>query len=246
MGEAAPSQLEAAVVYERGIAEEARVIRGNSTALTPELFLKLWPLLERSIPEGFIKTVGVVTGKPYESTGISSVQVQVDRMNNVLTPLWWHDHTEYSDEGRVAHVEVHVRDGAGDGEPLIVREAWGGVNRGSTTGNVYKGSYTNAAKLAFARLGPGHEIYLGATDLDPDVDEKAAAEQVKPQRSQRAEGPRALTDAERAKVVKAIEDAGNDEDGLMMILGAVGAESTDDLTTAQAFEIRKLLDEGTS
>lgn len=55
-------------------------------------------------------------------------------------------------------------------------------------------------------------------------------------------GARVLTVDERAKVLKAIKDAGHAEDGLAMLLTAAGAESPESLTTAHAFEIRALLD----
>lgn len=168
--------LTAAFAGELKIAQEAEQIRGQAKELTPDLFMKLWPLLQRPIPDAFIQTVGVTRGKPYASTGIRSVQVQVDRMNNVLTPLWWRDEVNYREDGRVATVEVQV--GNPGSAPLIVRHSAGGVDQGSTAGNIHKGSYTNAAKLAFARLGVGHEVYLGATDLDPDVS-RDLAEQAK-------------------------------------------------------------------
>ncbi len=230
---------EAAVKCEKNIAAEAAGIRGTATTLTPKLYLALWPLLRRPIPKGFIKSVGVVKGKPYASTGVSSVQVQVERMDNVLTPLWWRDAAAYEKDGTLAHVVVEV--GNLGEPPMVSRCSYGGVDRGSTAGNVYKGSYTNAAKVAFARVGPGHEIYLDAVDLDPDVHEQTAAEQVRPRPAQ-AGTPRLLTPEECAKVVKAITDAGFDEDDLMLLLGSVGVESTDDLTTAHAFEIRGILD----
>lgn len=75
-----------------------------------------------------------------------------------------------------------------------------------------------------------------------DDDDANAASRSNKRQQKDSSAPRVLTDEERVKVVKAIEAAGHDEDGLMMILGAVGAESTDELTTAQAFEIRRLLD----
>jgi hypothetical protein len=167
-----------AIAIEAAIAEQAAEIRGDASALTPDLFLKLWPLLTKPIPEAFIQSVPKVEGKPYESTGIKSVQVQIDRMNNVLTPLWWWDTVEYDNDGKLATVTVFVGDrnghDNGDQGVLMHRSSRGGVERGSSTGNVYKGSYTNAAKLAFARIGVGHEVYLGATDLDPDVSEELA------------------------------------------------------------------------
>lgn len=170
MSEATPQNLQEAIAVEQTIAEEAAATRDGATTLTPELFLALEPLLKKPIPAGFIQTIGNVKGKPYVSTGITSVQVQIDRMNNVLTPLWWSDEVEYLDGGKVAKVTVRVE----VDELSIVRSSYGGVSQGSNTGNIYKGSYTNAAKLAFARLGPGHEVYLGAADLDPDVNQEVA------------------------------------------------------------------------
>lgn len=186
-GVAADDPRVQAVAHEQAIAEEAATIRGDATELTPELFLKLWPLLKRPIPQGFIQTVGKTEGKPYPSTGVRSIQVQIDRMNNVLTPLWWWDEVTYEEEGKLANVTVYV--GApSQGLILVERSSRGGVQRGSGIGNLYKGSYTNAAKRAFAAIGPGHEVYLGATDLDPDVDEDAAQQAATPQTADRTVG----------------------------------------------------------
>lgn len=174
------SALSDAFIHEQEIADEAEAIRGDTVELTPELFLKLWPLLKRPIPSAFIETIGVVKGKPYESTGIKSVQVSIDRMNNVLTPLWWWDVPEYEDDGKLATVTVYVGNrGIGDEPDHVMASGTsrGGVAQGSSTGNIYKGSYTNAAKLAFARLGVGHEIYLGAADFDPDTNKDVADQQ---------------------------------------------------------------------
>lgn len=165
-----------AIAYEAQIAEQAKEIRGDETLLTPTLFMELYPLLTRPIPEAFIKYVPKLEkGKPYESTGIRSVQVQIDRMNNILTPLWWRDSVEYEQDGKLAKVTIFVGN-PGEDTPLIARSSCGGVDRGSSGGNVYKGSYTNAAKLAFARIGVGHEVYVGATDFDPDTDKDMAAQ----------------------------------------------------------------------
>lgn len=178
-GRAAPSALAQAVAHEQTLAERAAAIRAEHDAegkgLTGELLMALWPLLREPIPDGFITTIGVVKGKPYESTGIKSVQVQIDRMDHVLTPLGWQELIDYSDEGKLCKVTVEIIDRAG--VILCSRSSHGGVNQASTTGNLYKGSYTNAAKVAFARIGPGHEVYVGATDLDPDVHEGTAKAQ---------------------------------------------------------------------
>lgn len=167
--------LQEAIAYEERIAAEAAEIRGDATELTPTLLTQLLPLLKRPIPQGFIKSVGKVTGKPYESTGVASVQVQIERMDNVLTPVWWRDDHEYSEQGKLCFVTVFV--GNLGEPPMVSRSSMGGVDRASTIGNLYKGSYTNAAKLALARVGPGHEVYLGATDLDPDVHQQTAEQQ---------------------------------------------------------------------
>src|SRR3954468_14632347 len=87
--EPAPDLLAEAITYEEQIEADAAEIRGDATELTRRLYLQLLPLLRRPIPAGFIVTTAVVTGKPYESTEIKSLQVQIDRLDNVLTPLAW-------------------------------------------------------------------------------------------------------------------------------------------------------------
>jgi hypothetical protein len=172
-------KLQEAARYEDEIRVRAEELRGDANELTPDLFLKLYPLLREPIHEGYLETVSKGDGKPYESTGIRSVQVQHDRMNNVLTPLWWDEVVEYEQDGRLCRVTIRI--GPPDGA-LARRSSWGGVERGSTTGNLYKGSYTNAAKMAFARIGPGREVYIGALDFDPDVSEDAASAQAEPEK----------------------------------------------------------------
>jgi hypothetical protein len=177
--ETPPEKMAEAAAHEALIRDMAEDIRGDADELTPELFLALYPLLTEPIHEGYIETVTAGEGKPYDSTGVRSVQVQHDRMNAVLTPVWWDEVVTYFEEGKLCKVTVRVlRD---DGKPVFERSSYGGVDRGSTRGNVYKGSYTNAAKVAFARVGPGHEVYVGAVDLDPDVSEQAAKAQAKPE-----------------------------------------------------------------
>jgi len=236
--------LESAVSSEAELAARAAKVRGDAVGLTAALFLELLPLLRQPIPAGFIKSIGVVTGKPYASTGISSVQVQVDRMDAVLTPLGWQEEITYHEGGKLAQVIVRVVTSLGG--VLAERESWGGVDRGSTTGNLYKGSYTNAAKVAFARIGPGHEVYVGATDLDPDVHEGVANLQEAPAAERVSTAPasdRRLTEDEQFKIVCAFEDAGIDLKGMQMFLTAIGAANTETLTVSQAFALRAKLDD---
>lgn len=157
--------------------DEALLIRAGQP-LTPYVLECLRGCLMAPIPGAFIVEEPPVKGKPYASTGISSVQVQIDRLNYVLGPTNWLDNAHFEDSGKVCRVTLMVL-GLG-GSPALPdgvitqRSSYGGVNQASTEGNRYKGSYTNAAKLAIARLGPGHEIYVGAADLDPDTNPEIA------------------------------------------------------------------------
>ena len=135
----ATDEATAAVVSEAMLADRARDVRAELTVLTPELFARLLPLLREPIPAGFIKTVGKVEGKPYESTGIRSVQVQIDRMDSVLSPLWWREDVEYFEQGKLAKVTVEVgmpdapmfrRSSYGGGEPRL--RDWERVQGGAT------------------------------------------------------------------------------------------------------------------
>lgn len=231
---ARPDPLAEAIVHEEAIAAEAAEIRGEATDLDPALFLKLWPLLRRPIPAGFIVSTPAVKGKPYESTGIKSLQVQIDRMNNVLTPLGWSHEVRYMDEGSLAEVIVTV------GDRLLSRSSYGGVNQASTTGNRYKGSETNAAKRAFAAVGPGHEVYLGAVDLDPDVSEDAAKAQ---EQTEQPPAVQLISGDDAARLVDTFQQSGADTQALKLKLGSMGVPTPSvnrafaSLTPTQAAEI---------
>jgi hypothetical protein len=230
-GAAEAVSLDAARDHEASIAQEARQIREahDGDGLDVALLDKLLPLLRAPIPHGYIEQVPATKGKPYPSTGIRSVQVQIDRMDNVLRPWWWVQQVEYSEGGKLCRVLVTI--GAGDAT-FLFREAWGGVNQGSTLGNIYKGSYTNAAKLAFARVGVGHEIYIGALDFDPDVDKSAA----EAQDTQTDQAPRQLPDDAAQRLQAAVTAAGLDEH-LPAKLRQFAAESLTDLTVEQAVKV---------
>ncbi len=236
--------LAEAMRSEASIGEQAAEIRGDEAVLSASLFLKLWPLLREPIPSAFIQTVGRTQGKPYVSTGIKSVQVQIDRMNNVLTPIWWWDEAEYDRDGKLCTVTVFVGNRiveaggtaihpeeallmASGTQIITSRTSRGGVERGSSIGNIHKGSYTNAAKLAFARLGVGHEVYLGATDLDPDVSTELAED--------KGEQPDTITRAIAKKLVDRAWAAGvNDNLRLAGSHAAGGRDVGDTDTKAKA------------
>jgi hypothetical protein len=122
------SKVAEAIAYERDLAEQAAKIRGENSPPTMDrqLFMALWPLLTAPVPEGFLLMVSAGEGKPYPSTGVRSVQVQKNRLDNVLGPLWWSESREYSDDYKLCRVIVTVHDS--DGGVLLSREAvrWGG------------------------------------------------------------------------------------------------------------------------
>lgn len=226
--------LTAAIAAELATAQDAAAIRGDAAELTPQLFMRLLPLLRRPIPEGFIKTTPAVKGKPYESTGVKSVQVFTDRMDAVLTPLWWWHEVTYQNGGKLAHVVVHVGPSR-DVPPLVSRESMGGVNQASTDGNLYKSSYTNAAKRAFAALGIAWEVYVGATDLDPDVSEEAAQAQAE---GGKAPAQEAKLDPERVeKLAAAVNAVEGLAEHLEMKLRGFGVKRIEDLTYEQGLSL---------
>lgn len=182
-GMASNDEMSVAMAEENAIRIAAEVLweEHGTLRLTPALYATLVPLLRQPIPSGFIVTTGAVKGKPYESTGVKSVQVLVNRMDAVLMPQHWSVTDEYENDGRLCRATVTVLDG--DGQPIVSRSSYGGVDRASSLGNLMKGSFTNAAKRAFAMVGPGHEVYVGAVDYDPDVSVDAAKEQEQPVRA---------------------------------------------------------------
>ena len=164
---------------------EANRIRKNAGydgKLTGKLLRELQPLLKAPIPPKYIDRIPPTKGKPYESTGVRSVQVQVDRMNEVLGLEHWRWLPHYAEEGTVCRIVVIVgndlagvrlddrgnldADSLEGAEILVVRDGWGGHNRGSGKGDVLKGAETNTLKRVLARVGPGCDIYRLDYDLD--------------------------------------------------------------------------------
>jgi len=229
-------QTKEAMEAEAAIAEEAATIRADSTELTPKLFMRLRSLLLKPIPQAFVVATSAGTGKPYASTGVKSVHVQIARMDAVLTPAWWWEEVEYLDDGKLVEVTVYV--GSDRSRPMFSRSSRGGVDRASTLGNLHKGSRTNAAKWAFAAVGPGHHIYVGAADLDPDTDEAAAKQQAKTD-----PGDQVLNEQQNQKVLAAFAAAGLADAKIAEFLKAVGLTTPQGMTLGQAVRLRELLDE---
>ena len=224
--------LAEAIKHEEEIRELAEMIwaEADEVNVTPNLLRELRSLLRAPIPTGFIEHVGEVPGKPYASTGVRSVQVQMDRLDNVLGAHNWGYRATYSDDGKRCYVKAWV--GTED-SPVFWRDSWGGVKSGSTEGNVFKGSFTNAAKPAFARLGPAWEVYVGAADFDPDTDASAAKAQDGPAENS---PERPLKPKKAEALSKIIGEAGLSEH-LPNKLRSFGKKELTDLTVEQGLEL---------
>lgn len=225
-----PEQLAEAIESEAQLAAECAEIRDAAKSfpgtLIRKLFLQLEPKMKTPIPEGFLIAVSKGKGKPYDSKGVRALQVQVNRMDAVWTPLFWDWRTEWIAPS-LAEVTVWV--GESEEKALVTRKARGGMNGGSTVGNHFKGTETNAGKLAFARIGPGNEVYLGATDFDPDTDEVAAEEQ--------AHASSGKLPAEKVEALQQAVSAAGLGEHLPMKLRGYGVGKLEDLTVEQAFDI---------
>jgi len=160
-------------------AAEIRKAHGYTGQLTAPLLLELEPLLREPIDPRYIERIPPKSGKPYESTGVKSVQVQVDRMNDVLGAPHWRSLIYYAEGGTVCKAVVLVGNKlasasldaegnlvCGDADILVVRDGWGGHSRGSGKGDILKGAETNTLKRVLARVGPGCDIYRLDYDLD--------------------------------------------------------------------------------
>jgi hypothetical protein len=228
--------LQQAIEYEQDIANKAREIwlsarEQEASAEIGHVFPLLRLLLRKPIPPAYVQHVDAVTGKPYESTGVKSVQVQMDRLDNVLGPENWGYERAFHDDGKLCEVVAWV--GESRELALFVRDSFGGVDRASTRGNLFKGSFTNAAKPAFARLGPGWEVYVGAADFDPDTDESAAEQQAKTDAPLHKDPNRPLSEAAVDKLRKAVAEKALTDEDVQMKLRSFGVSAIEGLTAEQ-------------
>jgi len=157
--------------------QKAHRYRGR---LTMPLLRALEDLLNTPIPEAYLHHSAKTEGKPYDSTGLKSLQVQVDIANAVLGGGHWRLLTFYKTE-HVCHAWVIVGNNviqaklSDDGEEvlpegadiLLARDGWGGVKRSNHEGDGRKGAQTNASKRALAQAGPGSNVYR--LDFDEDL-----------------------------------------------------------------------------
>ena len=114
------------------------------------------------------------------------------------------------------------------------------VNQGtiqSKAGGTFnlQGSFTNAAKLAFARIGPAHEVYTQAIDYDPDVNDLAANDQAA---GQALTAPAEDNDHQRIRKLLDLFDISQswkvDQNKVRAMLTAAGCPDTDVIEKAIA------------
>jgi len=143
-------------------------------------------------PERLVKTSPPVTGKPYASTGLTSLQPQIEMANAIYGEAhwrWWiepsadtdgtylvtllignhlHDIVEITGEGE-------MRASGPDTEVLVSHTLLGSNPNGSNPANKMKGALTNAGKRLLATVGCCGDVYRFDGDGDPDDPAAAGA-----------------------------------------------------------------------
>ena len=149
--------------------------------LTTPILDALRPILREETPRQYVKETPPTEGKPYTSTGVSSLQYFYDFLSDVfglshwVTPMW------YSSDGTSGHgwvlignnlagIEVDEETGRliipDDAEILVRHDGWGGYARGRSVGDCKKGTQTNTLKRVIAMAGPAADV----TRLDVDAE----------------------------------------------------------------------------
>lgn len=185
-------------------AERAAAVWGDADELTGAVLRKLRPLLREQINPRHVVTTGPADGgKPMVTTGIKSVQVQIDRLDEVLGADHFRILARHIADGTRCRVHVvlgndllwctadpdtfdlrpytELPDGGVQTAAILAHsDGWGGHKRGSAPADIWKGSFTNAAKLAIARIGPGDHVYRLEFEDDPHQPEQRQRRQQAP------------------------------------------------------------------
>lgn len=197
-GIATLEQQREAQEHEHAIRVEAEAIRLEGDyegRLTPGMFARLESLLSRPTPAVYVehtpveyKEDGKPKGLPFATTGIKSIQFQIDRMNAVLGLMGWRSLLHYTQGGVLVKAvvvvgnDLHLCSLAKDtgelewwkevgGEMklatiITTREGWGGFQM-RTIGDTHKAGETNTLKRVLARMGPGNDVFR--VDYEADV-----------------------------------------------------------------------------
>lgn len=231
-------------------AADIRKTHAYEGSMTAALLSALGGLLYEAMPDAYIEFSPPTQGKPYPSTGIRSVQPQVDHMNAVLGAAHWRALLHFQDGGALcktvviigddlarASLDEHGRLQAGDAHVVAVQEGWGGVKRGNTTGDLMKGATTNALKRTLAAFGPGANVYR--LDVEPELlggvgrDVPAGGPSVTgaPASGLASDGQRKLISVRASQAGLADADLAN----IMLAVGGAAPQSYPDPRAASAF-----------
>jgi hypothetical protein len=131
-------------------------------------------------PEALITTEPPTEGKPYTSTGLSSLQPQIDVMHAIFGPPHWRLRERELEDG-VLDLELVIgndldappRIDAATGEAhqtpaevLLRHRMRGSHTRGRSHGDRYKGALTNGAKRLLAMSGACADVWRFGPDPD--------------------------------------------------------------------------------
>jgi hypothetical protein len=124
-------------------------------------------------PDALITTEPPTEGKPYQSTGLNSLQPQIDVMHAIFGPSHWRLLERELEDG-VLDLELVIgnsldRAGHGDqreADVLARHRMRGSHTRGRSHGDRYKGALTNGAKRLLAMAGACADVWRFGSDPD--------------------------------------------------------------------------------
>jgi hypothetical protein len=142
--------------------------------LTPAMVTQLARIAQTiATPDALITTEPPTEGKPYTSTGLSSLQPQIDVMHAVFGPPHWRLRERELDDG-VLDLELVIGNdldrpdepGNRQADVLLRHRMRGSHTRGRSHGDRYKGALTNGAKRLLAMAGACADVWRFGPDPD--------------------------------------------------------------------------------
>jgi hypothetical protein len=124
-------------------------------------------------PDALITTEPPTEGKPYQSTGLNSLQPQIDVMHAIFGPSHWRLLERELEDG-VLDLELVLGNGLDradhgeqrEAEVLARHRMRGSHTRGRSHGDRYKGALTNGAKRLLAMAGACADVWRFGSDPD--------------------------------------------------------------------------------
>jgi hypothetical protein len=159
--------------------------------LNPAMVTRLARLAQTiATPEALITTEPPTEGKPYTSTGLSSLQPQIDVMHAIFGPPHWRLREREIEDGVLdlelvigndldAPPQIDPPAGAPRETPaqvLLRHRMRGSHTRGRSQGDRYKGALTNGAKRLLAMSGACADVWRFGPDPDEAHNAPAGAQ----------------------------------------------------------------------